>query len=281
MAKAKKENVDVEPKVDKLKQEIRELSIRLKDIGEQKEKLYKEKNNFDKELNSNIKTAKELRDKKTKIDEEIKGLKVTREKLNNEIKLMFAKLAELKKKFGLDKQRGKRESSEDIYKQIDGMQFAIQTEVLSFDREKQYMERIKKLKLKLKEISGEEAKFKEVVSFKVDLSKKKQEADSTHSKIQQLANESSEIFNKLTESSKTISAIKKQKNVLQKKLKTFKIEIDNLNLKLGDLLKDWSEVSSKTDILPDKTTEIMDKFKKKKRLTTEDILMLQRKSIRR
>ena len=281
MAESTKEQTEVKPKIESLRKEIRELSSKLKELGTKKENHYKEKNDLDKKLNSLIKTAKELRTKKTEIDTEVKSLKAEREKSNTELKTMFSKLAEIKQKLGIGQKQGARESSEDIRKQIEAIQFTIQTEALSFDREKNYMERIKKLKLKLKEIGDDEAKFTELTEFKKNLNKKKEEADAIHANIQKIANESSGLFNELTGYSKNIADVKKQKNSLQKQLRILKVQIDKLNQKLGTLLKDWSEVSSKSPILPDKTKDIMDKFKKKKRLTTEDILMLQRKAIKR
>jgi len=281
MAKSIKEQARVKPKTDVLRQEIRELSSKLKELGIEKETCYKEKIDLDKKLNSLIKTAKDLRAKKIKIDENIKSLKVKREKSNNELKTMFSTLSAIKQKLGIGQKHGPRESLDDIRKQIEAIQFTIQTEALSFDREKKYMEQIKKLKVKIKDLGEEEAKFIELTTFKKKLKKKKDEADSVHDNIQKIATESSGLFKDLTEYSKNIANTKKQKNSLQKKLKNLKIQIDKLNQNLGTLLKDWSEISSKSPIIPDKTKTIMDKFKKKKRLTTDDILMLQRRAIRR
>ncbi|MBD3262840.1 hypothetical protein GF374_00480 [Candidatus Woesearchaeota archaeon] len=274
MAKSEKENTKVKLRIDKLRKDIRELSSKLKKLGIEKEKTYKEKNNLEKELGSLIKKAKETRDEKTKIDTEIKTLKEQREKSNKELKAMFSKLSKIKQKLGLGKKNHKKSSAK-IRKQIDAIEFSIQTEVLKFEREKKYMAHIKALKQELKDIEAEESKYKDLVDFKKEISKTKQNADAIHEKIQNIAQKSSDLFENLTKYSKKITDTKKRKNELQKKLKKIKSEINRLNQKLGESLKDWSKTSPAP--VPVKDINIMDKFKKKKRLTTEDILMLQRK----
>ena len=287
----KGKNVEsIKPKLESLRKKIHELSSKLKELGQRKEKLYAEKKEIDKELNACIKSAKELREKKKEIDEKIKKLKSDREKLNKEIKSMFLKFKEIKQKIG-KKPRGrkKRLTSEDIIKQIESMEFAIQTEALNFDREKRYMERIKRLKAKLKEVKEEEARYKEFVSFKTQLKTKKLEADIAHARVQELANESSKLFKELTTYSEKIDKAKKQRASLQRKLKLLKTRIEKLNQELEGLLKNWSEITKKAFTisrerslahLQKKAKEVMDKFKKKKRLTTEDILLLQRQAIK-
>ncbi|MEM4248401.1 MAG: hypothetical protein QXH80_03960, partial [Candidatus Nanoarchaeia archaeon] len=123
-------------RLEQLKKEIHDLSTQLRQLGEDKEKKYKEKENIDKALNSFIKVAKELRDKKAEIDKKVRELKAQREILNHELKDMFAKLAEAKKALP-ERKKGPvvRENPNLIKKQIEAMQYSIETEGLSFERE--------------------------------------------------------------------------------------------------------------------------------------------------
>src|SRR3989338_1094922 len=124
-------------KLDELRRKIEQNSAELKRINEEKELKYKEKNKLDKLLFSFIRNANEIRDKKTKTDINIRQLKKSREGLNAELKNLFGKF----KFFHQSKFERPKISPESIKKQIDAIQFSIETEALSFEREKAYMEK--------------------------------------------------------------------------------------------------------------------------------------------
>lgn len=68
---------------------------------------------------------------------------------------------------------------------------------------------------------------------------------------------------------------------MQEVLRGLKVQIDELNQKLGEFLKSWSSISAQAGVQQDKistqkATDVLDKFKKKEKLTKEDILILQR-----
>ena len=267
-------------KLEQLKKGIHDLSTELRQLGEEKEKKYKEKENIDKNLNSYIKTAKELRDKKVEIDRKVRELKAQREILNKELKAMFAKLAEAKKSLMpvSDKKKGPRESSGQLKKQIDAMQYAIETEGVSFEREQTYMDKIKRMKIKLDEIEKEGAGFRDFKLLKDEIIKIKAAADAVHAEIQKLAVESTSIFKDLSLKSEGISKAKQEKLALQEGLKGRKSEIETLNQRLSDTLNEWSKVSKETApaAISRKPEDVMGKLKSKKKLTKEDILILQR-----
>jgi len=267
-------------KLEQLKKGIHDLSTQLRQLGEEKEKKYKEKETIDKNLNSYIKTAKDLRDKKADIDKKVREMKAQREILNKELKAMFAKLAEAKKNLMpvSDKKKGPRESSGQLKKQIDAMQYAIETEGLSFEREQTYMDKIKRMKLKLDEIEKEGAGFRDFKLLKDEINKKKTAADAVHAEIQKLAVESSSIFKELSAKSEGISKAKQEKLALQEGLKGRKSEIETLNQQLSDTLNEWSKVSKETApaAISRKPEDVMGKLKSKKKLTKEDILIMQR-----
>jgi len=274
---------------ESLKKEIKNLSTKLKDLGSEKEKAYRQKEELDKQLSKEIKDAKGLKEEKRQIDSQIKDLKAKREVLNKELGEMFAKLKELKLKHGIEpvkkEQTDRRVSPAAIKRQIDAIQYTIQTEVLSFEKEKRYMETIKKLKLQYNEVANSEEKVKEIFEYKKLIRAKKEEADKLHKQVQELANKSTQIFNQLTDHSKTISEAKEKKKGLQTGLKSTKSEIDNVNQNLGTALKSWSKTtatkvrdSAKKSLanIQKQTKDVVAKFKTKKKLTKEDILLLQR-----
>lgn len=282
----KESNVEIEQKVETLKREIQTISSKLKDLGGQKEEHYKQKNSLDKQLNSLISKAKELKDKKYEIDKKIHKLKFERENAN---KLYNETLANVRKT-----KRDRRSSKENVTpssklrKQVKDMEYNMQIEVLSFKKEKQAMDQIKRVKAELKKsiayeesLRGSDSDYKNAKDLKI-------KADNMHADIQKLATESSQIFEDLTKLSKDIADIKAKRNTVQLILKNIKVQIGHMNQKLSKILKDWSGLADKVvlktarkgyELIHKKTEAVKEKLKSKKKLTTEDILLLQREAM--
>ncbi|MEK6923277.1 MAG: hypothetical protein AABW84_01085 [Nanoarchaeota archaeon] len=263
-------------KLDELRRKIEQNSAELKRINEEKELKYKEKNKLDKLLFSFIRNANEIRDKKTKTDTIIRQLKKSREGLNAELKNLFSGL----KFFHQSKFEKPKVSPENIKKQIDAIQFSIETEALSFEREKAYMEKIRALKTQFTEIQKTLGNIKDSRISKKDVFDKKKVADETHEKIIDLATESSKDFETLTDLSRKISDIKTKKSEMQISLKNYKEKIDSLNQELETCLTLWSEIAPQEPSIKKPIIDVISKLKEKKSFTKDDILELQRKAFR-
>jgi len=275
-------------KLESLNKEIASLSSQLKDLGAKKEAKYKEKEARDQELNSLIKAAQELRDKKAKIDAEVKGLKAIRDVNNKSLKEYYSKLAEKKSvQQPADKKIKVRLNPAAIKKQIEAMLFSIETEGISFDREKAYMGKIKQLKVQLAEIEKEDAAYAEARQMRTEIGGKKKDADEAHDKIQKLAAESSDIFAQLKEKSEQIAKAKKSRSALQADVKELKTQLDAIDSKLVSVLSQWSEITKSAPPIemraPQPSTQIseMEQLKTKKKFTKEDILAMQKQAMRR
>ena len=261
------------PDIETLRKQISVLGNELEKLGREKESIYQEKKSAEKFLSNSITAAKESKAKKASIDEQIRAKKVIRTQLNKELKAS-------KISGGEKNTRQKGESSQQIKKQIEAMQFSIETEGLSFEREQVYMTRIKQLKAKLAEMNP-------VVEAKPDLAEKKTLADSAHNEVQKLAEQSAALFEELTKRAQEIDKYKAQRAALQEKLKALKLEIDAANIRLSEQLNVWLETTrsmpEKALIEPQAETaeSIITKFKNAKRLTKEDILKLQRLASRK
>ncbi|MBT3940687.1 hypothetical protein HOD83_03220 [Candidatus Woesearchaeota archaeon] len=279
-------NVEVEQKAKNLRKDIQTISANLKELGGQKEKHYQQKNDLDKQLNSLISKAKELKDQKAEIDKKIITLKKNREESNKRFNQSLVEINDEKR----ERRKHNVPSSGPIRKQIKDLEYNMQTEALSFNKEKKIMDQIKKLKVDLNKILAHEEGLKSSRTKFNDARVVKKQADDIHSEIQKLAQESSKIFEDLTKLSKDIANIKAQRNTVQLVLKNLKGQISQMNQKLSKILKDWSGVADKVVLNParrsisaihKKTEEVKDKLKSKKKLTTEDILLLQREAMRR
>ena len=281
------EKVEVKQQLEQLKKEIHLLSVSLKQLSEQKESKYKEKDGLNQDLNNYIKTAKELRDKKKEIDTKIRDLKGKRQVFNKGLSEMWCKFREIKSNVvPKDKSKG---SPSLIQKQIEKIEFTIQTEALSFEREKKMMRQLKELKAQLGEMKLEDAKFKELRDFKDDVKEKKVEADDIHIEIQKLATESTDIFKKLTEKSELIAKAKETREKINVDLQGLKAQISEIDVRLEKFLQQWGALTSlpvftEQEMIPavqKKAEAAMEKLKSKGKLTKEDILAMQGQNMKR
>ncbi len=264
--------------IETLRQKIARLGNDLESLNNSKESLYKDKAAFDALLSDSIAQANELKSKKKITDEDIKAKKQLRTTLNKELKELSTKLKATQKPAS---PKAKAKLPPDVIKkQIEAMQYAIETEGLSFEKEKNYMDRIKQLKAQL-------PVTKTIDSFcskeAQELSAKKATADLVHVEIQKLATESTKGFEQLTAKAKAIIEAKAKRADIQVKLKEIKTKIEFKNLDLAEALSQWLVVAKDMPVelsAEASEAEVISKFKSSKKLTKDDILKLQRLATR-
>ncbi|MBI4918818.1 hypothetical protein HY837_02735, partial [archaeon] len=160
-------------------------------MNDQKRDEIGKKQSISKQIISLITSNKKLREERDKLTSEVKVLKEKRKTLNQEI----TKRIEEVKKFNEEKKKlaqkhGIKEDPSRIQKQIEALEFKIETEVFSFDKERELNKVVKDLKKQLiqsKEVSDIWSKSHEL-SKSID--KLKEESDKFHREIQQKAQES-------------------------------------------------------------------------------------------
>ncbi len=270
-------------KLEQLKADIARLTTQLKQTSIQKDTKYKDRDELDKHLNTLIQDAKNLRDQKKLIDEKIKTLKSKRQILNKEISELFKKLGSMRDDLPKNDNTNKK-SPQQLQRQIAAINFSIETEALSFEREKKYMAQLKELKGQLAEINAGEKRYVDYKKFRDEVRIKKAEADAVHEEVQATAKQNSEIFRQLTEKSEEIAKIKDNKEKMKEDIQAFKPQIEALNTELAGLLEQWSAISPKPIAefgveIPEGLT--IEKIKEKKKITKEDLLEMQRQAMRR
>lgn len=280
---------DTDRKVIQLKNEISALSSNLRQLSEQKEAKYKESSTFVKQLDTFIKQANQLKQSKLAVDEEIKKRKTDREKYNKEVSELASKLRELRSNGSIQLPNNQLYSSI-IEKRIAELNTHIETEVLQFKKEQALMSQLKELKLALKQALKAEEGIKAAMDLRKQVNDKKKLGDAAHRTVQELAAKNSEIFEQLTEKSLSIAALKKERFGLMEFLSKLKAEIYSRNEELATKLAEWStykktvgerRIHTEASKLIARTKAIRDKLKAKEKLTTEDILLLQREDLRK
>ena len=275
--------VNEKTNIKELNQEIRSLKVQLDKINSQKEEWFKKKEYLKKELNSLIDKIKVIRTGRDNSNKDIKQLKQERDKYNSQVRDLIKQVKQLnQEKKQLPQKSDSKNNLSFLKKQIEKLEQSIETEGYTYKKEQAVMDQIKKLKKEFKELSivNEVASKIKVLSKEIDVARKK--ADEFHKKIVDLADKGEHKLFK--ETSKNINEIKKIQEDAFAKFIEFKNEFTKINNALKNKLNEFSKQRKIFDDIKSQkkknsakniSKDIEEKLRSKKKLTTEDLLMLQ------
>ena len=276
----------IQSRISELLTELKVLSSKCVPLREKKEQLVKERNTISAEIKKLILEIKPLREQRNALTAEVKTAKEERSKLTGTIK---EKIGEFKTVSGEKPVHG--ESPGRIKHEIERIEYKIETEGLSFEKEKQLMKVIHELSKKLKEAQAAQQIVQKVRQTSGQIDTFKHKADEIHGAIQTKAKESQEKHEKVVSLSKKIDELRKkyaetiaQLDLVRKELastsapwKEKQTEVDKLRLEIGEAIKENKVKSERNQkkMLEDKQKEVQEKLKKGEKLTTEDLIVLQ------
>ncbi|MBI2665266.1 hypothetical protein HYX12_01430 [Candidatus Woesearchaeota archaeon] len=276
---------DLRKEFQQKKREVSHLRNKLNSLHQEKEALFKQmRSSFDaiKSHNSRMTALKQERDKFT---QEIKELKGQRDAYNQEVKMKSTALKEVeKKKENLVEGMESQESPGRIKAMIAQLETKIETEVMPFSKELQLTKTIKELKARYKQVQGLQDVWKERNTAAADFSQKRKEAQSVHYTIQEKAEESQKRHEELNSLYDEIKKLRAEIKPLEDKRKQIKADYEKTKKELEDILARVKELAKILDereeadfqtIARERTAEVKEKLKSKKKLTTEDILAFQ------
>jgi len=287
------EKQQIKVQIDVLQKDIKELKGTLNQIDEQKEKLFADRKTLGKQIATSIREIKQLRQERDSLTAEVKIAKNERAKLANVIteKIDAFKKIHGEKKQVETKKGAVRENPGKLRQEIERMENTIETEGLSFEKEKKLMKIINAVKKRLKDAEALSGAYGEARELSKEIDKLKNEADEFHAKIQEKASISQEKHEKLMEISKKVDEWKKQEDEMNQQIETKKKEIDEKCPPLDEKIKQYSELKlkigeevkeeklrtteQKKKKLSELQQEAQEKFRKGGKLTTQDLLILQ------
>lgn len=275
-----------------VKSEVRELRNKINTLDRKKEELYREKRKISSDIHSRIRVAKDSKDKRNNLTEAVKNTKHSKEELearllvlDEEVKTLKEEKRKLLEKIGVGDPMM-------LKKDIKKLEFKIETEGVTFEKEKELMKVLSKMK-KQYESSKVIIDIEQKLSAKFrELRELRDITDMTKKIVQVSAKESQKHHVELIESSKEIDELKKKEDTFESEASKYKTDIaavgEELNNKIARLdelrkvlgennvkLKEDVERSNH-EILKQKDQEVQEKIKTGKKLTTEDLLILQR-----
>ncbi len=278
------------------KDELRTLREEVNTLNSKKEETFTEKNNASKEIREligKVKDSKVKRDEKTAA---VKEEKEKRQKLTEEIKEKITKIEESKPK--TEEKPSQSPAKQDsgkpafiIKKEIKALEYKIETEGMSFDKEQKMMKVINSLKKQLVEAEKKSKAFHEMKNISHELRPLKKDASDIHRKIQEDASESQKFHEEMIGASKKIDELKKQEKELSSRFLEEKKTYQDAVAKLKAKIEELNQIREKLDMhgqevkedrkekqnksLKEKQNEVLEKMRKGEKLTTEDLIIMQ------
>lgn len=271
-----------------MRKDMEILKKTVSSVSEEKEKWFKKKEELKQKIADLIRRIKEAKGKSDNNMASIPELKKKRDKCNKEVQALIAEIKQLnkerKEKFGdKDPLEFKRE--------ISNLEMQIETQVLPLEKEKGIMKKIKELRKQLKEIGDSSGLIARITDVSKRIEKAKSEAEAFHSHLKEALKGnkqnfkdfkrlSNEITNLKTEQEQAFANFVKFKQEYQAKNKLLKEKLGVLaaiSKREGKKRRERKEAEREREetLLKEKAENIEKKFKEKKVLTTEDLLVLQ------
>lgn len=291
------DNEAIRDELEKVRLEIRELKREFSKKRDEKESHFSKGKDFSKEIDALYDEVKKIEEESglDKINEELESKKKECEVLKGRIDELESKFTQLRassKKGEGGSFSKKRATIGKLKNELARLDMKLQVQVLSLKEESELIDKIKSLKREISEIvgvktEGGEDEFGNVKtqlkSVRRDFIEAERSIRSLYKKIRLISKEKKKRYKRIDEikdeKKKTMDLFrehKKEYSKLGKKLKALFKKEEELMEKLGE-----SPVNKKKEfdkIFKAKRREVEDKLMKKKGvLTTEDLLMFQRK----
>ncbi|MBI4016440.1 MAG: hypothetical protein HY363_01980 [Candidatus Aenigmarchaeota archaeon] len=274
------------------KTKIRDFRTELAQIDSKLSEQERLRRSTGKEISFLMTATKKLRAERNAFTANVKEKKEIRHKLNEEIRQKIERIKEFnEKKTDAEHKLGFKENPAAIKRQINILETTIETEAISFEKEKELMRKINDLKKKYVQAEAGSQVWQEAHALSKEIDALKEQADTFHREIQSLAQQSQQKHEIILENSKKIDELKTKEDALKKTITELQTQLNSVSeslqteLKaLGDITEQQQEITKKEKQLlkeaeqkklNEKKKEIEDKLKKGEKLTTQDLLVLQ------
>lgn len=223
----------------------------LNEVRDRKETLFESRRIVSQEIKSLFDTLKKFKETRDTHTKKVQELKTARETLNTDIKQKISKV----------KGSGPRIPVGKVKKEIEKLQYYLETNPLSPEKEKGVMKAIKE-KEKMIAKSGDVPDSPEIEALK-------EKSNEIHAEIQELAKTSQDHHEKIIEISKDIKLLKAREKDIHALFTDAKESYKGI--KESRPKKKTADKKNEED-LKERQSEVEEKIKNKQKLTTEDLL---------
>jgi uncharacterized coiled-coil DUF342 family protein len=290
---SKEETDDLVSELSSKHEEITALKAQLTKLNQAKEAAFDKREQLSKSISqhiTHIKTSKVERDKNTG---NVKQIKAKRDSFNKIVREKQKELAPLEKeKEDLVIKHKIKGNPQILKKEIQKLEYSLETNVVGFEKEKELNKHIKQLKKQLGDSDVVNVVVEKITVLRKEVRDARTEAQKLHKQVMEIASASQKKHESIVGESKEIDTIKDtEKNANDEFLKRKKAyqeindqvkkkfdEIHDINKKLGRIKKEEEMVQKDKDneILKSKEEIVQEKIKTGGKLTTEDLLVMQK-----
>lgn len=276
---------------DKLRGDINSLRNELNNSSSNKELWYRKKEELFSAIGKKIEAIKESRKKKDDLTKEVKGLKEKRNSFNEEAKKKIEEIVKLNDESKNLTKKSKIKDPFQLKKDIDALESKLETEVMSFEKEKELSKKLRALKKSFEDASALIVIINNIKKLNSELGAARKSNNGLHNQIQKLAGESQEIHESILKGSKEIDELKIKEEEAFKNFVESKKRFNNANKSLKEKLGEMGDIREaiakhkleedekrklkEVTFIKSKEQEIEEKIKTGKKLTNEDFLVFQ------
>ncbi|KAA0002252.1 MAG: hypothetical protein FE048_04200 [Thermoplasmata archaeon] len=278
---------ELQKKREEFREKIREAKEERERLNETTKELRKKRDEINAEIERYRKEGIRHREKRDEINKQVARAKKKRRELNKEYEILRKEISILKKKYLPEKP-----PLDVLIKKRDELEFIQMTRQLSKKEEEELVEELSKLE---REIRKREKILEQHPILKEKMEKEqllKMKGDKEHQKVKELAeraqNEHLEMIECFNKSRKLFREIKK----IQKEYILNKLDADKAHKRLVSYIKEIRKIEEQIDelrrkekaakikierdVIQKKADEVYERFKKGEKLSTEDLMLLQK-----
>lgn len=287
--------------VAQLNEELEQIRKTLDEKSADKEKSYQKRQALRNEISQEIAKVKDLKVERNTFTSKVKELKESKSSMIAEQKRTLDELKEHQKKIrDAQPAGGKKVHPDRLLQQIERLDYVIETEALSPKKEQEVMDKIRQFKAEYDQVKGSDDVFAKYRQVRAHFTNLNREISEVKKLIQNNADVSQEHHVKMLAVSKRIDELKEELDVLDKEYQDKRAEylkvLDDFRAikeKLGIAVPEKRKTERATrkaaadaraqeenTKLASKQEDVYDKIKRKQKITTEDLLILQNAELR-
>lgn len=278
---------ELNDKKTELRAQSEEYKEKRNELNAEASTLASKRNELNKKTKDLINEAQEYKVLRDENNEKVKENKVLRDEVNNKANEVFAKIDQIRNENNLG-----GPSIKDIRKEIDRLEFAQQTEVLTTNKERELVSKITELQkqyvVKKQQLEGNE----ELKALLTEAQEIRDEASNHHATLSEYAQKAQEYHDKMITTFKEADKIRAESDAAHKEFVQFQEKADEQHklfiaaqkeirdidkelrkMKKGDV--DGKREAARADARKD-AEDIFDKFKSGEKLTMENLMALQK-----
>jgi len=282
---------DLMEKRKKILAESEEHKNRRNELNAAASKFARERNTLNNQTREFVEEAQKNKDLRDKSNQDVLDLKTQRNDFNDKANVLFEEIEAFKKEHGTLKNRGIKE----LQKQIEYMEYRQQTEVFTTDKERELIEKIKQMMAQVREQEAELEQNKEMRTKVTEARDFRKLASDLHAKVTEFAELAQkhhdlmvEFYRKADKSREAADAAHKsfveaQESAdaehkffiaCQKELRDYDKVISGLRKKTKKV-----KVTKEQKAVRKEAESLFKNFRAGEKLTTDDILLLQRSKL--